>query len=91
MAYGHQTFRVLRLYASTWKVDGCDYHMLFERVLVLTRCNFLDWDSKLLTGLTYLTVHYIARNNRPSTQQVLSALRRYRIWSCDTCHSFYFK
>ena len=46
------------------------------RQLVLARCNFLDWDSKLLTGLTSLSVEYIARNNHPSARQVLNALRR---------------
>ena len=46
------------------------------RQLVLTRCNFLDWDSKLLTGLTYLKLHRMSRQHRPSAHQVLDALRR---------------
>jgi len=46
------------------------------RQLVLTCCKFLDWDSKLLTGLTYLKVHNISGRHSPSTHQILDALRR---------------
>ena len=48
----------------------------YLRRLVLTRCNFLNWDSELLTGLTYLKVHRISGRHDPSTDQVLNALRR---------------
>ena len=43
------------------------------RQLVLSRCNFLDWDSMLLTDLTYLKVHWA---NCRSPCQILDGLRR---------------
>ena len=46
------------------------------RQLVLMCRDFSDWDSKILTGLTYLKVHNISGRHSPSTHQVLDALRR---------------
>ncbi|KAG6854044.1 hypothetical protein C0991_011249 [Blastosporella zonata] len=36
----------------------------------------IAWDSKLLSGLTHLTIHDIAPSSRPSTDQLMDALER---------------